>query len=169
MQETFENSELPENKPKTSSFTVVIGAVVAAAILVSLWFLFEPLQKRNAVIKETVGVKMNAAEQDYVKNIEIANIAMSRAENFLHQEVTTLTGELYNGGTERVQGLILTAEFSDDLNQIVLRETRPALGNSLAPGERRAFEISFEHIPTSWNMHSPTVRVARLQLAPSEQ
>ena len=166
MQETFENSELPENKPKGSSFTIAIGAVVAAAILVSLWFLFEPLQNRDAAVKTTVGVKMNAAEQDYVKNIEIANIAMSRAENFLHQEVTTLNGELYNGGSERVRSLTLTAEFSDDMDQIVLRETRSALGNSLAPGERRAFEISFEHIPTSWNMHSPTVRVARLQLVP---
>jgi hypothetical protein len=57
------------------------------------------------------------------------------------------------------------------MNQIVLRETRKVLGSpeaALSPGERRNFEISFEHIPNSWNMQAPTVRIARLQLNPQK-
>jgi hypothetical protein len=172
MQGPFENPESPENKPKSSHLTIWMGVLVAAAILLSLWFLFEPLQMRKASVPETMVVKMNPAEQAYARKIELGNIAMSRAENFLHQEVTTLTGELYNAGTERVLGLSLTAEFSDDMNQIVLRETRNVLGSpqpALAPGERRPFEISFEHMPNSWNMQSPIVRVTHLQLTPQKQ
>jgi hypothetical protein len=172
MQGPFENPESPENKPESSHLTIWMGVLVAAAILLSLWFLFEPLQMRKASVPETMVVKMNPAEQDYARKIELGNIAMSRAENFLHQEVTTLTGELYNSGTERVLGLTLTAEFSDDMNQIVLRETRNVLGSpqpALAPGERRLFEISFEHMPNSWNMQSPIVRVTHLQLTPQKQ
>ena len=169
MQQTFENPESPGTKPKTSAVTITMGAVVVLAILVSLWFLFEPLQSRRATsLQETVAVKMNPAEQEYAKNIEIGKIEMTRAENFLHQEVTTLSGELYNGGSEPVASLVLTTEFFDDMNQIVLRETRKVLGTpaaSLAPGERRAFEISFEHIPNSWNMQAPAVHVTHLQLA----
>ena len=168
MQETFENPETPKGKPKTSAITIGTGVVVAAAILVSLWFLFEPLQSRKGnMVQETVVLNMIPAEQEYAKKIEIGKIALSRAENFLHQEVTTLSGEVYNAGTEPVLGLSITTEFSDDMNQVVLRETRKILGApevALAPGGRRAFEISFEHVPNSWNMRTPAVRVAYLQL-----
>jgi alanine-alpha-ketoisovalerate/valine-pyruvate aminotransferase len=167
MQQPFENPESSEPKAKSSRLTIGMGVLVAVAILLSLWFLFEPLQSKKSMVQEAVAVKMNPLEQDYAKKIEIGNVALSRAENFLHQEVTTLTGELYNGGSERVIGLSLTAEFSDDLNQIVLRETRSVVASpqvALGPGEHRKFEISFEHIPTSWNMQSPAVCIAHLQL-----
>ncbi len=173
MQETFENPETPGSKPKASPVTIAMGVVVVIAILLSLWFLFEPLQNRKtATVQETVILKMSPAEQEYVNKIEIGNIAMSRAENFLHQEVTTLAGEVYNGGNQPVLGLTLTTEFSDDMHQIVLRETRKVLGTpgmALAPGERRAFEISFDHVPISWNMQAPTVRIIRLQLSAQKQ
>ena len=173
MQETFENPELPSNKPKTSPATVGMAVAVAAAILVGFWFLFEPSQSRRGTARQqSVNVSMSPGEQDYAKKIEIGKIEMSRAENFLHQEVTTLNGEVYNGGTERVIGLGLTTEFSDDMNQIVLRETRGVLGSpkgALAPGERRAFEISFDHVPNSWNMRAPGVRVSYLKLPSQEQ
>jgi len=110
---------------------------------------------------------MSPAEQQYVENIQIGNITVSRAENFLHQEVTTVSGEVYNGGNESVSGLRLITQFSDDMNQVVLRETRDVTGapeRPLAAGERRAFEISFEHVPSSWNMQQPSVRVSYLHL-----
>jgi hypothetical protein len=173
MQESFENPETSGSKPKASPFTIALGAVVAVAILLSLWFLFEPLQNRKATaLPGTVALNMNPLELEYTKKIEIGKIAMSRAENFLHQEVTTLTGELYNAGTEPVLGLALIMEFSDDMNQIVLRETRKVLGSpgaALAPGERREFEISFDHVPSSWNMQAPGVRVSQLKLAVKKQ
>jgi hypothetical protein len=173
MQEAFENPESPENKPKASLLTIGMGMLVAAAIVLSLWFLFQPLQSRkSSSAQQTVVLKMNPAEQAYTNKIEVSKIAMSRAENFLHQEVTTMAGELYNGGTQAVVSVTLTTEFSDDMNQIVLRETRKVLGTPgtmLAPGERRAFEISFDRMPNSWNMQVPTVRVSHLQLAAQKQ
>ena len=168
MQESFQDLQPQENKPEVPLVTIGIAVVVAATILLSLWFLFEPLKSRKrAVLTETVDLNMSPEEQEYSKKIEIGNIALNRAENFLHQEVTTLSGEVYNGGTEPVMGLRLTAEFSDELNQIVLRETRRVLGTpelALEPGERRAFEISFEHLPDAWNMQAPLMRVSYLQL-----
>ena len=173
MQETFENPEIPGNKPSTSLRTFGMAVGVAAAILAGFWFLFEPLHgRRGTAVQQTVKVNMSSAEQEYAKKIEIAKIAMSRAENFLHQEVTTLNGEVYNGGSEPVIALGLTTEFSDDMNQIVLRETRGVLGvpkAALAPGERRPFEISFDHVPNAWNMQAPAVRVSYLKLSPRKQ
>jgi hypothetical protein len=169
MQQTFEDPEIPDPKPKTATITVVMAAVVALAILVSLWFLFEPLQLRKPdSAHDMSNSKMSSAEQDYARQIEIGNITMSRAENFLHQEVTTLEGEIHNAGGQPISSLAVTAEFSDDMHQIVLRETRRIFANPTNPlkaGERRPFDISFEHIPISWNRQTPTMRVSQLRLS----
>lgn len=169
MQDSFEDPGIPQSKTKLSPLTIGIAAVAIAVVLLSLWFWFEPLPSRKvSALQETGHARMMPAEQEYAKNIEVANLAMSRAENFLHQEVTTLTGEVHNAGAESVSVLSLTTEFSDDMHQIVLRETRRVVETprpALAPGERRTFEISFEHIPISWNMQAPAVTVSQLQLA----
>ena len=33
-------------------------------------------------------------------------------------------------------------------------------------GERRQFDIAFEHIPNSWNMQQPIVRITGLAFVP---
>lgn len=167
MQDTLENPEPSGSKPKTSVFTIAMSAVVLLAVLVSFYFVFAPLGSRRATsVQETVAVKMSPAEEEYRQRIAVDKIEMSRAENFLHQEVTTLSAELYNSGNEPVSAVVLTTEFSDTMNQIVLRETRQVLGTpavSLAPGERKPVAISFEHVPDTWNMQAPAVRVSHLQ------
>lgn len=109
-------------------------------------------------------------EQAYAPKIEIQNISLSRAENFIHQEVTSLSAELVNKGPRSLAGLELTVEFSDELHQVVLRESRAVLSSRepvLPPGERRSFEVSFDHIPSSWNREQPSVRVTGLRFPPS--
>lgn len=171
MLDTFQNKEIQGKKQKASAMTIAMAVVAAVAILATLWFLFEPVLGRRGIgLQETVNLSnMSLKEQEYAKKIEIGNIALSRAENFLHQEVTTLSAEVYNGGSEPVQTLGLTAEFSDDMSQVVLRETRRVLAApqaALSPGERRTIEISFEHLPNTWNMQTPAVRVSYLHLVP---
>jgi hypothetical protein len=161
----------PETAPEKRKVTVAaIGAAGASliAVVAIFWLLFThktvhaPQAGPDAVI-----LKMTPAEQEYAQNVRVANIVLSRAENFLHQEVTVVNGEIYNAGSEPVSGLLLTTTYSDEMNQIVLKETRAVLGSPeqpLAPGERRTFEISFEHVPNSWNMQQPAVVVAYLRL-----
>lgn len=112
-----------------------------------------------------------AAEQAYASKIEIQNLSLSRAENFLHQEVTVLSGDLTNRGERSLTALELTIEFFDELHQVVLRESRQVLSapsQALASGEHRSFEISFEHIPSGWNMQQPSVHISGLQFAPAK-
>jgi hypothetical protein len=166
MEETLQNPETGDGK-KPSSRTIALSALVAVAVVASFWLVFEPFHKGRGRL-QNANLPMNATEQEYLKKIEIGNIALSRAENFLHQEVTILSGEVANGGGEPVAVLRITTEFADDMNQIILRETRDVLASTdaaLAPGERRSFEISFDHVPNSWNMQQPSVRVAYVQLS----
>jgi hypothetical protein len=167
MQTSLESPE-PQEKRRISLATVAIAAVALLAVGGSVWFLLAPMPGQNAPQPTaTVNLQMQPAEQEYTKKIQIGNIALSRAENFLHQEVTLISGDVFNSGAESVSGLRLTAEFSDSMNQVVLRETRAVLGSpevALAPSEHRAFEISFEHVPSSWNMEQPAIHVSYLQL-----
>ncbi|MGB2676555.1 MAG: hypothetical protein WAN12_05675 [Candidatus Acidiferrum sp.] len=168
MQSALQNPEKPEKEERRSPVTLIIGGVVALAMLLSLWFLSHVPLGAPTAYRVSVGLKMSPAEEAYLKNIRIEKIALSRAENFIRQEVTILSGEVVNDGSEKIQLLLLTVEFADSMNQIALRETRSVLGvpsAALSPGERRAFEISFDHVPSSWNMQQPYVRASYVQLA----
>lgn len=149
--------------------TLVLAAIVVFVIAASLWFLFKPTPApQPGTLQLVVTPRMSDSEKDYAKNLRVENIAMSRAENFLHQEVTVLNAEVVNAGPQAIADLELSVEFSDEMNQVVLREARGVLGTppaALVPGERRSFEISFDHVPPSWNMQLPAVSVTTLQLA----
>jgi hypothetical protein len=143
--------------------------VVGAAILASLWFvLTSTVSVPHGGSAGAITFKVGSPEEIYARNLRIENIALTRAENFVHQEVTSLHAEITNAGAQPVSGLTLVVEFSDDMKQIVLRESRPLLGNQtaiLGPGEKRAFEISFDNVPASWNMQQPALRISQLHFA----
>jgi len=147
------------------NFALILAAVAVLVIVGALYFL-PGRQSPPGAAPPGVHFAFGAAEQSYASRMRIENITLSRAENFLHQEITTLNGELVNDGNRMIRGVEVTIEFSDDLNQIALREARPVLtpgSPSLLVGARRAFEVSFEHIPASWNRQQPAVRITGLQ------
>jgi hypothetical protein len=165
---TLSPSDQPETR-KLSFVTVIFGAIILIAIGASLWFLFQPPNPNKMVgAQETIALHMGPAEQDYSKNIHLEKIEMTREANGLGQEVTTLHGEVSNAGPKAIAEIMLTVQFVDGMNQIVLRETRRVVGvraKPLAVAETRAFEIAFDNIPGSWNMQQPSLRIASIGFA----
>ena len=166
MQEILQNQPEPEQR-KLLPLNILLGALVVIGIALAFWLAFKsPRGSSSGLAPSNVSVPMSPAEQAYAKSIQIENIALSRAENFIHQEVTILNADAVNPGQQTVAGLGVTVEFFDDLHQVVLRESRGVLGSSpLAPGQRRSFSVSFDRIPASWNLQQPSVQVTYLQLA----
>ena len=166
MQEILQNS--PEEEPrKPLPLNMLLGALVVVAIGLAFWLAFQsPQGGSSRVASSSPSIPMNPAEQAYAQSIRIENIALSRAENFIHQEVTILNADAVNAGQRSVSSLTVTVEFFDDLHQVVLRETRNVLAfpASLGPGQRRSFTVSFDRVPASWNLQQPSARVAYLQL-----
>ena len=110
---------------------------------------------------------MRPSEQGYAPQIHFLDPKMSRAANFLNQEVTFIFGTVENGGNRRIRQIEITLEFHDPFNQVVLRDTQrlfPPNAAPLAPGERRDFQIGYETIPTQWNNVYPSIRVTGLDL-----
>ena len=166
--------EIPGGQPTDrgpSRFALVVAAA-AVVIVLAGFYLWPGRQSPLRGGAPEVHPPFGAEERAYASKIEIEGLALSRAENFLNQEVTILAGGVANAGERTLREVELTVEFYDEMNQIALRESRLALhsGNPpLGPGERRAFEVSFEHIPTSWNMQQPVVHVTGLLFAPPRQ
>ena len=155
-----------EQPPARGPFSFALMVACAAVVIVlAAFYLWPGRQSPSRGGAQPVHLPFGPEERAYAAKIAIENLALSRAENFLNQEVTILAGDLVNTGERSLRDVELTVEFSDDMNQIALRESRLALtsaGPPLGPGERRAFDVSFEHIPTSWNLRQPIVRVTGL-------
>lgn len=172
MQEMLQDEKGKPPQPPRRAVSIIALSSAALAVFMAMALFFWPAQTPGpAHAKKKTHFVFGSVEQAYAPKIQINNLALNRAENFLHQEVTTLTGDLLNAGEQSVAGVELTLEFSDALHQVVLRETRAIVETPaapLVPGERRPFEISFEHLPSSWNLEQPVVRVSGLQLTASK-
>jgi hypothetical protein len=166
MSETL-SLEAPDDRKPPSRFPWLAVVIVSLALSIAVYFYVAPTAPKHGVSTGAQArLPFGPAEQAYAPNVHIENINLERSENFLQQEVTTLAGEARNSGQQPLRDIEITVEFYDELHQVVLRETRAILSGSqpLSPGERRDFEIAFEHLPASWNSDHPSVRVTGLLL-----
>jgi hypothetical protein len=172
MQDGFESSlPQPEKEPGGIFRHPAVIAVATLLSLAAVYLLFfrGPAPSPSAT---QARFPFGPAEQAYASKLQFENFEMSRAESFIHEEVTYLAGDVRNSGDRTLSGIEATIEFQDDMKQIALRETRPILFGSAAllpPGKTAHFEISFDHVPPSWNMQLPSVQVAGLQFARSDR
>ncbi|HZV59982.1 MAG TPA: FxLYD domain-containing protein [Candidatus Eremiobacteraceae bacterium] len=144
---------------------------VSLVFLLLAFFLWRASTKRDQPAATGSQDALGPDGRAYTSKVGVDHIEISRAENFLHQEVTTISGEISNGGNRALASVELTIEFYDDLNQIAQRETRSLFGPPgppIPPGDHREFEVSFEHISSSWNMRQPVIKVTAVQFAASK-
>ena len=161
-------SQDDQSTGKTRRLVVLAASIV---FLLLAFFLWRATSKRVQPVATGSQDAVGPDERAYISNVGVDHIEISRAENFLHQEVTTISGEISNGGNRSLASVVLTVEFYDDLNQIAQRETRNLFGPPgppIPPGDHREFEVSFEHISTSWNMRQPVIKVTSVQFAASK-
>lgn len=152
---------------KSSGFPVAFlaGAGIMALLLGGLYFWTQP--SGTEAPHAPPRLPMGAAEQAYAARIQFLEIKMSRAANFLNQEVTFLFGTVSNEGNRTLRDMEVTVEFRDLLNQLVLRETQRLFGARPAPlpgGQRREFQLTFERVPADWNRQYPSLRITGLLL-----
>jgi len=159
-------SQNHESTGKTRRLVVLAFSIVFLLLALFLWRAStKRIQPGTTRSQDAQGPD----ERAYTSNVGVDHVEISRAENFLHQEVTTISGEISNGGNRSLASVELTIEFFDDLNQIAQRETRSlfgAPGPPIPPGDHREFEVSFEHISSSWNMRQPVIKITKVQFTP---
>jgi hypothetical protein len=158
--------EIPDREPSTQfPIAFAAGAVVVLLLLGGLVLLSRGSHPNGA--GTAVKLPFGPTEQAYAQHIHFNDIHMAKANNFLNQEFTYVTGTLSNDGARTIRALDVTLEFHDPFNQVILRENESLIGpkdQPLGGGQRRDFRITLEHVPPEWNQQYPSIRVTGLIL-----
>src|SRR5216684_1171740 len=139
---------------------VIVTLLIGAAVLLSRY-------SAPGGPVEDKPLPMGPEEQAYAPQIHFLEPKMSRAANFLNQEVTFVFGTVENGGQQQVRQIEVTLEFHDVFNQVVLRDKQRLFlphAAPLGPRERRDFLLGYEHISAEWNQTYPTLHITGLDL-----
>ena len=115
----------------------------------------------------------------YAANLKLSDLKMSAAENFVGASVTYIDGTVTNAGDKTVTHAIVHVAFRNSLGEVAQAEDVPlhVLQTSgpypdavdlnlspLAPGQGKAFRLTFEHISSDWNQAYPDLQVAEVSL-----
>ena len=136
----------------------IVGLLVGAAVLYSHFAAAGPEEVEKPL-------PMGSEEQAYAPQIHFLEPKMSRAANFLNQEVTYVFCTVENSGNRKVQNIEITLEFHDPFNQVVLRDKQRLFlptAPPFMPGQQRDVQIPYEHISAEWNNVFPTIKVTGL-------
>jgi hypothetical protein len=142
---------------------MVIGLVIVAALVgvIGFW------SSRGGGETTKKPLPFGADEQSYAQRIEFTDIKMSRAANFLDQEVTIIFGRVQNRGPRPIREMEVEVEFRNFQDRVVLSEKRRPFDPgqaSLGGGFSREFQMNFEKVPADWNQQYPAIRVTGLAL-----
>ena len=140
--------------------TFIVGIVIVLLLVggAVLWSRYAV----PAANEEDKPIPMGAEELAYASQIHFLEPSMSRAANFLNQEVTYIFGTVENGGNRKVKQIEITLEFHDPFNQVVLRDKQRLFLPTtppMLPGQQRDFQVPYEHVSAQWNNVYPTIRV----------
>ena len=153
-------------EPKRLSPAALIAGAIVVLFLAAIGYAL--LRSSQRSIPTQVKLPFGSTEQFYARNIRFSNFQMSRAANFLNQQITYLSGDVENGGTRLIRDMEVTVEYRDAFHQVILRDSQRALGSPkpqpLPPGQTQAFQLTFDHVPDLWNHELPSVRVTGLAL-----
>jgi hypothetical protein len=137
---------------------VIVALLVGAAVLYSRY-------ATPAVSEDDKPLPAGPPEQAYASRIHFLEPKMSRAANFLNQEVTYVFCTVENGGDRKIHQIEITLEFHDPFNQVILRDKQRLFlptASPFLPGQQRDVQIPYEHIPPQWNMVFPSITVSGL-------
>lgn len=110
----------------------------------------------------------------YAARLQVSNLHMATAQNFAGGSVTYIEGTLTNSGDKKVVGSRVHVVFKNSLGEIVQDDVLPVMGLQpdtpivdygpldrapIAPGQKRDFRLTLEHITADWNGQIPEVKV----------
>lgn len=101
----------------------------------------------------------------YLQHLQLADVDMNAAENYLGHTVMNITGKLTNNGPRTLQLVEINCVFHDFSGQVVYRERVPVVGRKTGPvptGQTRSFDLAFDNVPSTWNQVLPDLVIAQI-------
>jgi hypothetical protein len=147
-------------------FIIVAIAVVVGLVLVAALLLREPVKTAPKV-------------PPYAANLQISDIKMSQAQNFVGASVTYIDGNIVNVGEKIVTHAVARVTFKDSYGQVAQIEEVPIkllqtsgpypdtvdlAAAPLSPGQTKPFRLIFEHVSEQWNQAAPELKIIDVAL-----
>jgi hypothetical protein len=149
-------------KLKVSYVPIIIGAVTLLLLIAAMVYLSHS-QKQPP--PETGA---SAEAKAYVRNLDLSDVRMQAAENFMQQRIVEVVGNISNKGNRALNEVDVYCLFYSPSGQLVHRERVPIVrgkGKPLYPGETRQFRLPFDSLPENWNQAMPNLVVAGIEFS----
>ncbi len=157
---------MAEGAPPQERAGIPVAVLVAAAVGVggatAGYFLYQ-----RAAGRTSPAPVLTQEAADYLPNLKLSDVEMKAAESYLRQTVTTISGNVTNHGPRLARLVEVHCVFRDLYGRIVLRERVSIVGRRTGPaasGQTRAFQLTFDNIPESWNRAMPDLVISQIQL-----
>lgn len=162
-------SSQPADEQQRNWVPIVIGLVLVILIVAGIALIS---RNRGDVASEL---------HPYSENLQVGDVNLSAADNFVGGTVTYLDIVLTNNGNKSVTGGQVELTLRNELNEVVQKETVPIhvlqpnqLGgypdlvdlsaSPLGPGQTKTIRVTLEHVSTDWNRSRPELRYLNLRL-----
>jgi hypothetical protein len=115
----------------------------------------------------------------YAAKLQISDIKMSQAQNFVGASVTYIDGNISNNGDKIVSHAAVRATFRDSYGQVAQIEDVPIkllqtsgpypdtvdlAAAPLASGQTKPLRLIFEHVSEQWNQAVPELKITDVTL-----
>ena len=149
---------------KESAGGLPVPVVVALVFLLVggtvVYFLYQRAKNRTPDVPV---LTQDAAA--YLPHLQLSDVDMKAAENYLGHTSTSITGKVTNTGPRTLQLVEIRCVFKDYAGQVVARERVAVVGRKtgLVPtGQTRLFELAFDNIPSTWNQALPDLVISQI-------
>ena len=141
--------------PVLVSAVVVLLALIAAVVYLA----------RTPPTTTGMQGPASAEAKAYLPHLQLSDVSMKAAENFMKQRVVEIDGKISNNGPRPLESVSVYCLFSGINGREVYRErvpVVPAKGTPLKPGETRSFRLPFDNLPDTWNQALPRMAIAQI-------
>lgn len=147
-------------------FIVVAIAVVVGLVLIAALLLRAPVKTAPKI-------------PPYAAKLQISDIKMSQAQNFVGAIVTYIDGNIANLGDRIVTHAVVRVTFRDSYGQVAQIEEVPIkllqtsgpypdtvdlAAAPLSSGDTKPFRLIFEHVSEQWNQASAELKITDVTL-----
>jgi hypothetical protein len=122
--------------------------------------------------------RTTGAPSAYAPHIQLQDVKLSQAENFVGGTVTYIEGQMVNTGDKTVNGATVEVTFRNSMDEIVQQDELPlqvldrggpyaqAVDLRLAPlkpQQPREFRLTLSHVSSDWNQQAPALQVMNVE------